>query len=1186
MQISSLPTRVETQTIDTPDATATPPQPHVSSRPSSATRSSHAVFPDTHTPNYQARSEMPRAARQKREADAAAADDPLKDVPADSILDPATEAGLPDLGQLPKPEVDAATFVQRADRYWDDATPGKTSRRTEQQQRLSSNLDQEIRARVAANELSPEGKAVVESFYKKPRDSTHGLYSVRIEDRPSNLTNPLTGLTIMTSKPAGYSYAHGTVTERQENTGTAVLYMPGRDGTLREFPNLKQALDWVGDRLHTDPDFRAAVLGRQSPDDRKDVLNAIHENSAKALAGMTDGTLPETIVNNQIDSWKTSMLNPHQETYSPRLGLDVSRSDESRVLEVDNANTQLIRDRLPAPLKNLEFNAQDKQELKALADENDKQRAIAQSYYGDVPDFAHYADNQIQQQVLKDKGLGIDPSAITVTIPTLNSVPTGQGPGNTWENGRKLQVPLSQFIAQRMSATAPMSWQKANISFSGPGADKLDLPYLDTLADQLELEKNYDKLVRNAFERPSDPDDAAAFDTAKQAAMKASTGSMRFDAEIARRSGDLKPHEYQMVKDVIDHPADSGRPADSDGNVTHAYGLVLNGSNGREGISMRDVTLFAHDGEPKIVVHTPNAPDGKAYRTYADRPAFMADLRQQLASIKNKDPDTWSPMATYWAGQFGSHQIGDTLPWLRQVADGKGGAGLNNVRIDEDLFQHQYDYRTRHLLADADASAMTDNEVNVENGLSYAKAAYRLASMTAPPMITAPLDMAEMTYSLFESYRQYNNGDKEAASHALVDALFSAPGAFVGMHGAFKTFRPSRPLAAAPNGQVRFQRPAPLTPNASGYVSPFSPDSPFFGLYVKDGRLAVKLKNGEYYPAYFDKGTGTVRQGDARPKTDYPFYRDPELRRKPGTTEWDIADDNTLRLRGGGQNQVKQAATDADSDSEYELASESMWQPPITARERAYLNSGKLDNYATSSNKLGVYRRVNTFKYPIRNQWDSPLYVKTIVPEGMGNSKTPYSSDAVLPYIDNNLTPDKAKALYDKVYYRSFTKHDVKKPGEEAMIGQGTVVANEAIRKGEIVGIYAGRVIPVNGLKPDDPFLMKIGFSRQDDEMFKFHELPREPIVISGDNVMSRINSNFDYDANGRPIRQSEDGYNVETAMFRVKLGRDKDPNSGGSTGFINAIFATEDIPAGKELRLNYGYKKEAFDKLFPPKTA
>jgi hypothetical protein len=446
--------------------------------------------------------------------------------------------------------------------------------------------------------------------------------------------------------------------------------------------------------------------------------------------------------------------------------------------------------------------------------------------------------------------------------------------------------------------------------------------------------------------------------------------------------------------------------------------------------------------------------------------------------------------------------------------------------------------------------------------------------------------MAEMTYSLFESYRQYNNGDKEAASHALVDALFSAPGAFVGMHGAFKTFRPSRPLAAAPNGQVRFQRPAPLTPNASGYVSPFSPDSPFFGLYVKDGRLAVKLKNGEYYPAYFDKGTGTVRQGDARPKTDYPFYRDPELRRKPGTAEWDIADDNTLRLRGGGQNQVKQAATDADSDSEYELASESMWQPPITARERAYLNSGKLDNYATSSNDVGTYQRVNTYKYPIRNLWDVPLHVKTIVPEGISNTHKTYSSDAVLPYIDSNLTPDKARSLYDKLYYRKFTRQDVKKPGEEAMIGQGMVIANRLIKKGEIVGVYGGRIVPTRLLKQADPFMLKLGASKADDPLLKNADLPNHPIMMSGDNIISRMNSNFDYDANGRPIRQSEGGYNVEPALFKVKIGHSKDPGDSGSVGFINAFFATEDIPAGTEMRWNYNYKQESFDLLFPPKTA
>jgi hypothetical protein len=96
---------------------------------------------------------------------------------------------------------------------------------------------------------------------------------------------------------------------------------------------------------------------------------------------------------------------------------------------------------------------------------------------------------------------------------------------------------------------------------------------------------------------------------------------------------------------------------------------------------------------------------------------------------------------------------------------------------------------------------------------------------------------------------------------------------------------------------------------------------------------------------------------------------------------------------------------------------------------------------------------------------------------------------------------------------------------------------------------------------------------------------------MSGDNIMSRINTNFDYDATGRPVRQSEGGYNIEPAYFAVHWVHSKAeshaPISGlPNSGYIAAYFAKEDIPAGTELRVSYNYSEKAMADRFPKKPA
>lgn len=138
------------------------------------------------------------------------------------------------------------------------------------------------------------------------------------------------------------------------------------------------------------------------------------------------------------------------------------------------------------------------------------------------------------------------------------------------------------------------------------------------------------------------------------------------------------------------------------------------------------------------------------------------------------------------------------------------------------------------------------------------------------------------------------------------------------------------------------------------------------------------------------------------------------------------------------------------------------------------------------------------------------------------------------------------------------------------------VVANRRIAKGEIVGVYGGTVLPFGIFGPgEQTYTMKVGSQR----VAHGNTLVEEPIHLSGDNILSRINTHFEYDANGTPLRQALGGYNVETVAFDVEvdmwLGVGPDAQIKRKPFLLNAIFATEDIAAGTELRLDYQYTED-----------
>lgn len=130
---------------------------------------------------------------------------------------------------------------------------------------------------------------------------------------------------------------------------------------------------------------------------------------------------------------------------------------------------------------------------------------------------------------------------------------------------------------------------------------------------------------------------------------------------------------------------------------------------------------------------------------------------------------------------------------------------------------------------------------------------------------------------------------------------------------------------------------------------------------------------------------------------------------------------------------------------------------------------------------------------------------------------------------------------------------DLRNPHERALIGQWGLFARAAIPAGTCLGVYGGQL-----LDDVDVFLL------QDDRYLVSASDVLGRVAINGENIMSLMNTLFETGANGDVTGHPVDGYNVTTATYRVALRH-------GWQARILAFRASEDVPAGRELRWNYG---------------
>ncbi|CAB3725807.1 SET domain-containing protein [Paraburkholderia rhynchosiae] len=204
-------------------------------------------------------------------------------------------------------------------------------------------------------------------------------------------------------------------------------------------------------------------------------------------------------------------------------------------------------------------------------------------------------------------------------------------------------------------------------------------------------------------------------------------------------------------------------------------------------------------------------------------------------------------------------------------------------------------------------------------------------------------------------------------------------------------------------------------------------------------------------------------------------------------------------------------------------------------------------------------------RYPYRDESLNPVLIAELRdPIQTRNEQAGSRIDAVMPYVDPTLSDESRGAAYrSTLHCRAIEPADLRDPREHVLVGERGAFAARRIRRGECIGVYGGRLMSA-----------AMFFTCVDESFVISANSGNSVAFVDGENVLAMANTSLAYDADGTPVAQADDGYNIEAASFDAR-------SRCGRRSSIRAFFAIDDIEVGSELRWNYRYSPELVRQVF-----
>ncbi len=384
---------------------------------------------------------------------------------------------------------------------------------------------------------------------------------------------------------------------------------------------------------------------------------------------------------------------------------------------------------------------------------------------GDLPALKAYAAGLLKthlQQHYPQVTIAPDNIVVHVTHTTHHLSPAWQSqPPVNRVHARSLSLTalaLENIKGSRLGETVSF---KAEISSPTGTALRLSDAEVRTIVRTVDAPGRYKTLLEQKLLGP----DQASLRTTWVEGQRA---RMKLQAYVARLSGDfLAPRDsaleqgYKRIELLLKHPSAHRRPL-LDGYRVQANYLMLGGTEqARNGVSIDEVLVVStNDPAGNLLLYTPQAHDGKAWRELAGTSALEALLHQQdwkhYCIARAARNEQWDP-AQLFAREF---------PLVRYFP------------IEGDLFTTLYQARVGHLISSVEYLGASNARVNRETLWYWINISWRFSIEMVLGVASLPLSLPVYLlrglYGLANFSQALALGHHQEATDALIETLLDA----------------------------------------------------------------------------------------------------------------------------------------------------------------------------------------------------------------------------------------------------------------------------------------------------------------------------------------------------------------------------------------------------------------------------
>ncbi|MFJ4155041.1 dermonecrotic toxin domain-containing protein [Pseudomonas sp. NPDC089752] len=369
---------------------------------------------------------------------------------------------------------------------------------------------------------------------------------------------------------------------------------------------------------------------------------------------------------------------------------------------------------------------------------------------------------RLQVQLRNDLGLTLAPENVLVQVTHTQQTgpwiyPLQPSSYVTWRGFEKVSgemvetvrasYPLDVLALRNLAWFDYDYWLSARVTSRDGRAlpSELSSAYIKTLVRRLNVGDSYASYLRTQL--LDSPDGKWRL----HAHTKVNRARLRAEAAKARYAGHLSAawaeRDYRWVQQVLSQPHNALRPR-VDGHRVVVHQLLVNRH------TVQDVLLLASPSPSvtSFVLYTPNAPDRRAWRSYASPRALLRHLRKQPAL---------------------RHYVTQRLPLLpsadveRLLLKGQLGKVLQTPAIEDDVFFAWYRAEVRSLLAAVDADSHTTAQADARQALTLAMTVLDLISIFLPVKVMIPLALGRMALEIWNGVEAYREEDLNGVlSHA------------------------------------------------------------------------------------------------------------------------------------------------------------------------------------------------------------------------------------------------------------------------------------------------------------------------------------------------------------------------------------------------------------------------------------